>query len=112
MNIWQDFQETDQLDGIIKNSFDRPQLIFKHSISCGISAQVRYQLDSVADELNKIADLHYLDLIRFRPASNLVASQLGVPHQSPQVLLLKNGEVVYHSSHFSIRPEKIMAAVA
>ncbi|MEM7375278.1 MAG: bacillithiol system redox-active protein YtxJ [Bacteroidota bacterium] len=112
MNLWKDFRQTDQLATIIKQSFERPQLIFKHSISCGISAQIRYQLESASEDLSEIADLHYLDLINFRPTSNLVANQLGVPHQSPQVLLIKDGKVVYHSSHFGIRTDKIMAAVA
>ena len=112
MSSWHDLQAVDQLEDIFKNSFERPQLIFKHSISCGISAQIQHQLMSSSDELGQIADLHYLDLIRYRPASNQVANKFGIPHQSPQVLLIKEGEVVHHSSHFSIRPANIIAAAA
>ena len=112
MQLWQDFQAVDQLGEILRNSYERPQLIFKHSISCGISAQIQHQLLHSQEELSEIADLHYLDLIRYRPASNEVAAQLGIPHQSPQVLLVKDGKVIYHSSHFGIRPDRIIAASA
>ncbi|MEM8889764.1 MAG: bacillithiol system redox-active protein YtxJ [Bacteroidota bacterium] len=111
MNKWQPLTEVAQLKEIKEASFKRPQLIFKHSISCGISAQVNHSLQSSSDILSAETDLHYLDLINYRSVSNEVAAEFGVVHQSPQVLLVKDGEVVYHTSHFSIRPEKILGAV-
>lgn len=111
MNKWQPLTEVAQLKEIKEASFKRPQLIFKHSISCGISAQVNHMLQSSSDMLSAETDLHYLDLINYRSVSNEVAAEFGVVHQSPQVLLIKEGEVVYHTSHFSIRPEKILGAV-
>ena len=110
MKLWQDLDREAQLDEIRSASFQRPQLIFKHSIACGTSAHMRHVLQGSEQALGEIMDLHYLDLITFRPVSNLVASAFGVPHQSPQVLLIRNGEVVHHSSHFAIQPNQIMAA--
>ncbi|MDW3645563.1 MAG: bacillithiol system redox-active protein YtxJ [Bacteroidia bacterium] len=111
MNKWQPLTGVAQLKEIKEASFERPQLIFKHSISCGISAQVNHLLQSSSESLAEETDLHYLDLINYRSVSNEVAAEFGIVHQSPQVLLIKDAKVVYHTSHFSIRPEKILGAV-
>ena len=111
MESWQHINLEEQLAGITAASFQKPQLIFKHSIRCGISTHVMHSLGRATSTLSEKLDLHYLDLIRFRGLSNLIASELKVVHQSPQVLLLKDGAVVYHKSHFSIDPEKILGAV-
>ncbi|MEM7656781.1 MAG: bacillithiol system redox-active protein YtxJ [Bacteroidota bacterium] len=110
MSSWQSLTQPEQLAEIDRASHERPQLIFKHSISCGISAQAQYQLQSATDDLAEGFDLHYLDLINHRPASNEVAAHWKIPHQSPQVLIIKDGEVVYHASHFGIRPANIIEA--
>ncbi|MEM6802982.1 MAG: bacillithiol system redox-active protein YtxJ [Bacteroidota bacterium] len=109
--MWQPLKEEAQLNKIKEASFKKPQLIFKHSISCGISAHINHSLQTAEQDLGKQIDLHYLDLINYRSVSNLVASEFNVRHQSPQVLLIKDGEVTFHTSHFSINPEKILAAV-
>ena len=112
MKSWQHINIEEQLVGITTASFQKPQLIFKHSIRCGISTHIKHILDSATAMLSEKADLHYLDLIRFRRVSNYVAHKLDVVHQSPQILLLKNGEVTYHRSHYSIDPEKILSEVS
>ncbi|MEL6254477.1 MAG: bacillithiol system redox-active protein YtxJ [Bacteroidota bacterium] len=111
MNKWQPLTEVAQLKEIKEASFKRPQLIFKHSISCGISAHVNHTLQISSENLAAETDLHYLDLINYRSVSNEVAVEFGVVHQSPQVLLIKDGKAVYNTSHFSINPEKILEAV-
>ena len=110
MQHWQDLVQLQQLDHIDDASETRPQLIFKHSVSCGISAQIQFQLSAVSEQLGEEIDLHYLDLINHRPVSNAVAAHWSIPHQSPQVLLIKAGKVVYHASHFSIQAEQILKA--
>jgi bacillithiol system protein YtxJ len=110
MRQWQLLESEDQLSALQQASFLRPQLIFKHSTRCGISFQVKDLLSSATDSLSDSVDLHYLDLIAFRSLSNHTADELGVPHQSPQVILLREGKVVYHSSHFAIDPKAILAA--
>ncbi len=112
MKHWHHLQQPAQLSEITAASHERPQLIFKHSTRCGISAHIQHQLFAATEDLAAVTDLHYLDLIDYRPASNEVAAQLHVPHQSPQVILLKDGKVVHHSSHFSIEPGQIVAAVS
>lgn len=109
MNTWQPLKKEAQLEEIKEASFQKPQLIFKHSISCGISAQVNHSLEASTEDLSEKFDLHYLDLLNFRSVSNKVAEDFEVRHQSPQVLLVKDGKVTYHTSHFSIQPAKIIA---
>lgn len=109
MNTWQPLKKEAQLEEIKEASYQKPQLIFKHSVTCGISAQANHTLEASTEELAEKFDLHYLDLLSFRSVSNKVADEFEVRHQSPQVLLVKEGKVIYHTSHFSIQPAKILA---
>lgn len=99
---WILLNRAEQLDEIEVLSKERPQFIFKHSTSCGISGMVlrmfkkSYNLDA------QEADLYYLDLHSYRQLSNEVARKFGVHHQSPQLIVIKNGEVVDHNSHGAI----------
>ncbi|MEO0583265.1 MAG: bacillithiol system redox-active protein YtxJ [Bacteroidota bacterium] len=112
MKNWQNLTTAENLQAIIEASHERPQLIFKHSTTCGISAQALYKLESASDELTDVADVHYLDLLSYRPISNQVAQTTGVLHQSPQVILVSEGKVVHNASHFSIEPRRVIAAVS
>ena len=107
MESWRNLQNETQLAEISQASFNKIQIIFKHSTTCGISAQAQYRLFSSTEELVGNADLYYLDLHRYRPVSNLVAQTFGIPHQSPQVIVIKEGKAIYDSSHFAINPSKL-----
>ena len=92
-------ESLDQLDLIKTASFKTPQLIFKHSTRCSIS---RFVLTDFTAHFTYSANefgAHYLDLLNHRDISNELAFQFKVQHQSPQILLLKNRVVVYHTSH-------------
>ena len=99
---WTPLTNFEQLDEIVALSRDRPQFIFKHSTSCGVSGMVlrmfkgQYKLDAAA------ADLYYLDLHSYRDLSDEIATRFGVYHQSPQLLVIKNGLVTEHKSHGAI----------
>lgn len=98
---WQALIDVAQLDRIAEKSLTKTQLIFKHSTRCGISSMVMKQFVSDYDlELN--ADLYYLDLLAYRDVSDEVGYKFQVMHQSPQLLVLKNGVVVAHASHGGI----------
>lgn len=112
MAHWHVLNQEAQLEAIGEASFSRPQLIFKHSTRCGISAEVLERLDLAGSRLTEAMDVHYLDLLAFRPVSNQVAAQWSVPHQSPQAILLVEGRVAYQASHFSIMPEEILRRAA
>lgn len=92
---------------IIEASVTKPQIIFKDSVTCGISAYAKERLVNGSDLLTANADFNYLDLLSYRNVSNFIADELDVIHQSPQIIVLKNKEVVYRVSHHSIQPEDI-----
>ncbi|NNE33517.1 MAG: bacillithiol system redox-active protein YtxJ [Winogradskyella sp.] len=98
---WNALTDSNQLQDIVENSKTKTQLIFKHSTRCGISRMVMNHFVSAYDpDLN--VDLYYLDLLNYREVSNKIRDQFGVIHESPQLLIIKNGEVVTHASHGAI----------
>jgi len=99
---WNALKSIDQLDAIEKESFEQPVVIFKHSISCGLSAMARFQLERDWDFESEELKFYYLDLINNRSVSNEVADRYGIIHQSPQIIVLKDGKTVYNTSHHKI----------
>lgn len=99
---WIDLTEIDQLQTIKKVSTSKTQIIFKHSISCGISRMVKNQFVEDYNFNESDVDLYYLDLINNRAVSNAVEDIFQVIHESPQVLVIKKGVVVAHDSHGGI----------
>ena len=104
---WQPLTTEPQLKELIERSATVPQVIFKHSIRCSISTMVKGRLDRGKQPTG--IDFHYLDLINYRSLSNKVADEFGVQHESPQVLLIKNGKSVYDESHNGISLDEIAA---
>lgn len=96
-----DITTLDQLNEIDKNSINTSQLIYKHSTTCTLS-------EGVWNDLKK-SDLkiNYLDLLAYRNISNEIESRYNVRHESPQVLIIKNGKCTYHESHWRIEVERI-----
>lgn len=110
---WQDLESIDEYREALRHSFDKPILFFKHSTTCFISKAVKKNLEkqiNESEDKDKI-DLYYLDLLHFRPISNLMANDLNVTHQSPQAILIKNGEVKYNASHDNINFQNIIKAL-
>jgi bacillithiol system protein YtxJ len=100
--IFQVLSSVSQLDEILKSSHENFALIFKHSTRCSISAMALKNFQNQWIETSENCQLYYLDLLQHRNISNLIEQKLNVIHQSPQVILIKNEEVIHHSSHQSI----------
>ncbi|BAO77705.1 bacillithiol system redox-active protein YtxJ [Winogradskyella sp. PG-2] len=98
---WIALNSIEQLHAIEDKSKTKTQLIFKHSTRCGISRMVMNQFVS-SYNLDANADLYYLDLLSYREVSNETGYKFQVMHQSPQLLVLRNGVVVAHASHGGI----------
>lgn len=98
---WQPLTQIDQLNEIEKRSLSKTQIIFKHSTRCGISRMVMNQFIEQFN-LESQVDLYYLDLLTYRDVSNETGYKFQVVHQSPQLLVVKNGITVAHASHGSI----------
>ncbi len=98
---WKNLTDVAQLEEIEQLSNKKTQVIFKHSTRCGISSMVMNQFIEAFDvDLN--LDLYYLDLLNYRTVSNETGYKFQVIHQSPQLLVIKNGVVVAHASHGTI----------
>lgn len=104
---WKPLNTIAQIEDIKKQSNARPQVIFKHSTSCGISRMVLNMFKSDYGLEEGQMDFYFLDLLSNRDVSHEVASVFGVMHQSPQLLIIKNGVVVVHDSHGSISDIKL-----
>jgi bacillithiol system protein YtxJ len=108
---WEQLTDVNQLDAILEESKNQPVAIFKHSTSCGISHHVKSTLEEDWDFDEKEVKVYYLDLLAYRPISNEVARKFNVIHQSPQFILIKNGEAIKDWSHYSISNKTIRKAV-
>lgn len=107
MNNWIPIKSEEDFHNIVAASGQKPQIIFKDSTTCGISAHAKERLIDGYSQIAEKADFHYLDLLTFRPVSNLIAQELTVTHQSPQIIVLKDKQVAYTSSHHAINPASI-----
>ncbi len=104
---WEELQSVSQLDDIVEESKKHPVVLFKHSTRCSISHMAKSRLEGSTSETTP--KIYYLDLIRFREVSNAIASRFGIEHQSPQVILLKDGQPIYNASHGAINMNNITA---
>lgn len=96
---WRPLVAVHQLEQIAEDSKHKTQLIFKHSTSCGISRMVLNTFNASYGFSKEQFDLYYLDLHSFREVSNETGYKFKVMHQSPQLLVIRNGIVVAHESH-------------
>lgn len=108
---WIRLEASAKVDEAIESSNKKPIAFFKHSTRCGISVQVKTGLEEQYDLDTTDLDFYYLDLLEYRQISNYIAEKTGVIHQSPQLIVIKNGEVIYKDSHFSINYDKFSALV-
>ena len=99
---WTHLISVDEINTIKEISKNHSILIFKHSTSCGISRMVMKQFESLFNEENKHLKVYYLDLLNFREVSSKLSEVFQVIHQSPQLLVIKNGISVYDESHYEI----------
>ncbi|MBN8851242.1 MAG: thioredoxin family protein [Sphingobacteriales bacterium 50-39] len=104
---WIPLQSESQLEDILKNSSHRPQVIFKHSTRCSTSALVKNRLERAPQPQDKEIEFYYLDLLSHRPISNKIAETFRVHHESPQVLIIRNGKCIYDESHLGISMDEI-----
>lgn len=102
---WIPLRSQEDLEQIINLSNDQPQVIFKHSTRCSISSVAKNRLEKASSPDD--AKFYYLDLLSYRPVSNSVAERFAVEHESPQILIIKNGKCVYNESHMGIDMEEI-----
>lgn len=86
-------------------------LIFKHSTRCSVSMMAKRRFEMDWDAIPASTNMYFLDLIAYRPVSNQVADTFQVHHESPQLLLIKDGQCILDSSHSDISAEEVAEVI-
>ena len=97
--------DTEELDALIESSNGRPLVIFKHSLTCPISAAAYDQMAEVEGEVALV------EVQRARELSRAIEDRLGVAHESPQVIVFRNGKAVWNASHFDVNATSVSQAL-
>jgi bacillithiol system protein YtxJ len=109
---WKSLESVAQVADIIERSKTVPCAILKHSTRCSISAMAKYRLEDDWAFKNDEVEPYLLDLLAHRDISNHLAEAFQVHHESPQVLLVVNGECTYDASHLDITVAELQEALA
>jgi bacillithiol system protein YtxJ len=99
------FTDTKSFEEIADRSKERPVVIFKHSLTCSVSARA---YDQMAEFEGEVA---LIEVQRARELSSEIEHRLGIVHESPQVIVLRNSQVVWNASHFKITADAVAEAV-
>ncbi len=106
---WISLNEEDQLQKIKKDN--QLSVIFKHSTRCSISMMAKKRFEMDMENLPSDMKLYFLDLIKYRTISNKIAEEFDVHHESPQLLLIKDGECILDQSHADINVEELLEVI-
>ncbi len=109
--MWNPLTELKQLDEIASESSTIPVFIFKHSTRCSISRMALKGFEREYKLSETDAKLYFLDLLEHRDISNGISTKFNVMHQSPQLLLIKNGHCLYHVSHSDIDATDLLSKI-
>ena len=104
---WFYLEEMKELDAIVEISFEKPVAIFKHSTRCSVSRMVLKQFENELAIETSLMELYFLDLLAHREISNAISQRFDVHHQSPQLIVIKDGNAIFNASHESIVAEDL-----
>lgn len=96
-----ELDSNEKLEELFEKSGERPVALFKHSQTCPISANIYYEISETEAEINLVV------VQKARQISNEIAERTGIRHETPQAIVLKDGKVIYHASHYNITVEDI-----
>jgi bacillithiol system protein YtxJ len=97
----------EQFDEIDEISATKPVVIFKHSTRCSISRMALKQFETEFQFPEEKINWYVLDLLNYRDLSNEIASRYHIVHQSPQIVVIRNGKAIFNESHDSISAEDL-----
>jgi len=107
-SFWKKIESEEDLKNALENSFNQRIAIFKHSTSCFISKTVLRNFEKEIENLDQKVELYFLDLLKYRSISNKIAEDLGVRHESPQLIVIENGKAINNASHQHISADQII----
>jgi bacillithiol system protein YtxJ len=106
---WKYITDEDQINDIKKQ--EGYSLIFKHSTRCSVSMMAKRRFEMDWEAIPADTSLYFLDLIKYRPISAQIAETFQVQHESPQILLIKDGDCVLDASHSDISAEEVAEVI-
>lgn len=95
---------SESFDELLRRSNEHPVIIFKHSIACSISA-------AAYREMARIEDVALVEVQNARELSKEIERRTGISHESPQVLVIRNGKVVWEATHWQVKASQVAEAV-
>lgn len=104
-NKFLEIDDRPALENLITNSNLKPVIVFKHSNACSISSRAYRELEKIEEEI------HILVVQSAGDISRELASLTGVPHETPQVIVLRDGKAVWNASHFEVQAGAVSQAV-
>ena len=107
---WIPLTNLEQLESI--GDAEGYSVIFKHSTRCSVSMMAKKRFEHDWDAIPEGTSVFFLDLISNREVSNTIAQKFSVHHESPQLLLIKNGECIYETSHGEISADDLAEQIA
>ena len=97
-------QSTEDIDQIFA---DPVAIVYKHSFRCSVSTGAKREFERFAESYTRDGNLYIVDVVRNRDLSMDISGRADVSHQSPQVLVIKDGTVVWNASHWNINQKSI-----
>lgn len=108
---WSILNKPEQIDEIVAESRKVPVVVYKHSTRCGVSSAAKSDLEHDWDLQPDEIKPYYLDVVGSRDLSHQVARLFGVRHESPQIILIRNGKATFTSSHWNISVDALRDAL-
>ena len=93
------------LDSLLDNSNNRPVVVFKHSLACPISAMAYREMQKLENEVVLV------EVQNARQVSRELAERSGIRHESPQVIVFRNGRAVWNASHYDVKAQAVTRAL-
>lgn len=104
--LWKIPETESEIENLIQAS-SKPLLFYKHSFACGVCVFSKSAIEAELEKITELADPYFIDVRASRDLSNKIAELTGVKHESPQVIIVKDGEATWHASHGAINLKEV-----
>lgn len=105
-NGFTELNDTERLDELLSHAREEPVILFKHSNTCGISARAYREMAKLEERIAIVT------VQQARALSDEIENRFGLPHETPQVLIIRNGKLAWSASHFRVTADAVRGAVA
>ena len=104
--MWQSLGNKEEFDELLNQSKNSKSdfLVFKHSYRCGFSSMIKRRFEK---EFSSNLIVHEVDVVKDKSLSNYIADQFSIQHESPQIILFKSGEPIFHDSHSGVNADNL-----